>query len=182
MRAALGFRAHSGWAALVAITGPPERVILRQRIVIADPKIPGSKQPFHAAEELFQRYTESTRRLSREAIQSALDELKSYEIRSCGIVLSNARPLPPIAAIRASHVLTHTADGEFFRTALIEASEHCGLRITEIKERDLIEKASTQLRIPSSELESRLIELGKPLGAPWTQDQKYAALAAWLAL
>jgi hypothetical protein len=24
--------------------------------------------------------------------------------------------------------------------------------------------------------------MGKPLGAPWTQDQKYAALVAWMAL
>jgi hypothetical protein len=33
-----------------------------------------------------------------------------------------------------------------------------------------------------SELERRVQEMGKPLGPPWTQDQKYAALVAWMAL
>ena len=28
----------------------------------------------------------------------------------------------------------------------------------------------------------QVTDLGKPLGAPWSQDEKYAALAAWLAL
>ena len=50
--AALGFRAHSGWAALVAVAGTPQsgQVLLRRRIELADPKVPGSKQPYHAAE------------------------------------------------------------------------------------------------------------------------------------
>ena len=53
-KAAIGLRAHSGWAALVALAGPaatPE-VVARRRIEIADPGIRGSKQPFHAAEPL----------------------------------------------------------------------------------------------------------------------------------
>ena len=52
--AALGFRAHSGWAALVVVAGDPRapEVVLRERIEMADPELPGSKQPYHAAEEL----------------------------------------------------------------------------------------------------------------------------------
>ena len=48
MRTALGFRAHSGWAALVAVAGTIDalRVLERRRIVIADPEMPGSKQPY----------------------------------------------------------------------------------------------------------------------------------------
>ncbi len=51
---ALGFRAHSGWAAVVAVSGSPGRpvVLERRRIETADTAIPGSKQPFHAAERL----------------------------------------------------------------------------------------------------------------------------------
>ncbi len=52
--AALGFRAHSGWAALVVVAGPPRSpaVIDRRRIELVDPGIPGSKQPYHAAQKL----------------------------------------------------------------------------------------------------------------------------------
>jgi hypothetical protein len=31
-------------------------------------------------------------------------------------------------------------------------------------------------------LKHRITELGKPVGPPWSQDQKLAALAAWLSL
>lgn len=193
-KAAIGCRAHSGWAALVALTGPvksPE-VIARRRIEIADPAIRGSKQPFHAAEPLefpdaqayLERCTASTRRLSREAIKAAIDGLrdKRCETAGCGLTLGSGRKLPELEAILRSHALIHTAEGEFFRQALVEAGEHCGLPVLGVKEKELYERGAAQLGIPSSELERRLAELGKPMGAPWTQDQKYAALVAWMVL
>src|SRR5215468_8861694 len=53
-RAALGLRAHSGWAALVVVAGPLRSpvVIGRQRIELVDPAIPEAKQPYHAAAQL----------------------------------------------------------------------------------------------------------------------------------
>src|SRR5882724_8963573 len=98
-RATIGLRAHSGWAALVALAGPvksPE-VVARRRIEICDPKIRGSKQPFHAAEPLefpdaeqyLKRCRESTGRLAEEALQAAIDGLrdKRCEASGFGIVL-----------------------------------------------------------------------------------------------
>jgi len=51
-----------------------------------------------------------------------------------------------------------------------------------VKEKELFERGAALFRTPVSELEQRVQEMGKPLGPPWTQDQKYAALAAWMAL
>ena len=53
-RIALGFRAHSGWAAVVAIGGSRDApvVLMRTRIELADPEIPESIQPYHSASEL----------------------------------------------------------------------------------------------------------------------------------
>lgn len=193
-RAAIGFRAHSGWAALVAIGGSPgsPEVILRRRIENADPEIPGSKQPFHAAEplefpeaqEFLKECTASTRRLSQQALKNVMDELrrKDYEVVACGVVLGSGRPLPALDAILASHALIHTAEGEFYRNALVEAAEHCGLKMTGVKERELFERGAAQLHLSIAQVERCIAELGKPIGAPWTQDQKYAALVAWLAL
>src|SRR5258707_11675954 len=102
-RAAIGCRAHSGWAALVVIGGSPgsPELILRRRIENADPEIPGSKQPFHAAErlefpdakEFLKECTASTRRLSRQAFNSVKDELhrKNYQAVTCGVVLGSGR-------------------------------------------------------------------------------------------
>src|SRR5882762_925034 len=102
LHAAIGCRAHSGWAALVAIGGSPgsPEVVLRRRIENADPEIPGSKQPFHAAEPLDfpKECTGSTRRLSRLAFKSVIAELrgKNYEVVACGVVLGSGRPLPAL--------------------------------------------------------------------------------------
>ncbi len=193
-RAAIGFRAHSGWAALVAVGGTmkaPE-VIARRRLEIADQGIRGSKQPFHAAEPLefadaeafLGRCEESTKRLAREAVRAAIDGLRDMrcEAACCGIILGSGRTLPVLKAVLASHALIHTAEGEFFRNALVEASEHCGLAVVGVKERELFEQAAQRLHLPEGEIERRIQEMGKPLGAPWTQDQKYAALVAWMAL
>ena len=50
--AALGFAPHSGWAAVIGIGGTPLRVLVRERVEMADPQNPESKQPYHAVEGL----------------------------------------------------------------------------------------------------------------------------------
>ena len=193
-KVAFGLRAHSGWAALVAIAGPVDspEVVARRRIEIADPGIRGSKQPFHAAEPLefpdaqayIERCAASTQRLAREALQAAMDGLRDRrsEASRCGIILGSGRTLPELEAILKSHALIHTAEGEFFRNALVEACGHCGLAVLRLKEKELFERGAAQFRTTVSELERRVQEMGKPLGPPWTQDQKYAALVAWMAM
>jgi len=193
-RAAIGLYAHSGWAALVAVAGSLDKpvVIARRRITTHDPTIRGSKQPFHAAEPLdfpdakasIDHCTSSTRKLSREALKAAIDGLrdKRYQAACCGIVLGSGRTLPELKKILASHALIHTAEGEFYRNALLEAASHCGLPVHGVKEKELLAQAAEQFHIKPDKLENRLTEVGKPLGAPWTRDQKYAALTGWMAL
>ena len=192
--AAIGFRAHSGWAALVAVAGSAESayVIARRRIEIADPATEGSKQPFHAAEPMpfkdaakyLKGCENSTKRLAREAVQVSINELrdKRYQVAGAGIILGSGRPLPELRAILASHALIHTAEGEFFRNALVEASEHSSLPVLGVKERELHDRAAAQLGLTAKHLEQRIAELGRSVGPPWTQDQKYAALVAWMVL
>ena len=192
--AALGCRSHSGWAAMVALAGPIDspQVIDRRRIEIADTAIRGSKQPFHAAEPMefeeavafLKRCSRSTSRLAVDALQSAIEDVRArgYKAKRFGITLGSGRTLPSLKAILASHALIHTAEGEFYRDELMLAAKYCDLNILGIKERELYEHASVKLRIPPDKLERRVADLGKPIGPPWSQDQKCAALAAWLAL
>ncbi len=107
---------------------------------------------------------------------------KAYEAVACGVVLGSGRVLPALDKILASHALIHTAEGEFYRNALVEAGEHCGLTVTGVKERKLFESGAAQLHLSIKQLERCIAELGRPIGPPWTQDQKYAALVAWLTL
>jgi hypothetical protein len=193
-RAGLGFRAHSGWAAVVVVAGTAAAPVIvdRRRIEIADAKIRGSKQPFHAAEplpfkdaeQLIRRCTNSTNALAERAVRSVVDDAqgKGYRVAACGLLTASGRPLPGLAAILASHALIHAAEGEMFRETLVRACEKCGLPVIKVRERELLERAAATLRTPAAKLQRRLAELGRPLGPPWTQDQKLATLVAILAL
>jgi len=193
-RAAMGFRAHSGWAALVVVAGSGRSTVVveRLRIDIADPRIPGSSQPYHAAEgldlrsaeALLNRCAEEARNRAQSAVLTVVNRLRhaGHELVGGGLLLSSGRPLTTLAATLASHALIHTADGEHFREAITYAVERCDLPVTRLKEREVEALGASTLRIPVAELRERLSEMGRPLGPPWRQDEKLAALAAWLVL
>ena len=191
---ALGFRAHSGWAALVAVAGPPRSpaVVDRRRIQMVDPGIRGAAQPYHSAaeldlkeaEQLVKRSTDQVRLRALRAVRETVDDLRKqgHDVVGCGILLSSGRTPTTLAATLASHALIHTAEGELFRQALAYAAEQCGLPVTAVKERELLASAVDRLGAPADQLQQRLAAWGRALGPPWRQDQKYAALAAWMAL
>jgi len=62
------------------------------------------------------------------------------------------------------------------------AVRHQQLSVSTVRERDLYAQAAQQLAISPEGLQCKAVDLGRSLGPPWTQDQKYAALVAWLAL
>jgi hypothetical protein len=192
--AAIGLRAHSGWAALVTVAGSLRSPVVldRRRIVLADAAIAGSKQPYHAAEglpfedaeRLLRCCQESSALLARQAVGQAVDDLtrRGYRAVAAGLLLASARPLPDLAAVLASHALIHTAEGEMFRNVLVLAGEDFGLPVLKVKERELAGHSAAVLEVPTEALPARLAAIGKTLGPPWRQDEKYAALAGWLAL
>jgi hypothetical protein len=192
--AAVGFRVHSGWTALVAISledGSPQ-VLLRQRPHLVKTFTYEFRQPYHSAEKrppaegrsfILTVRTEA-RRLAYQAIHSVQTSLQKqdYKLDRCGLLLASGRPLPALPQILASHALIHTADGELFREALLHASLRCGFEMFTAKESELLERASHTLHLQPDELIRRLASLGSTLGPPWSQDEKFAALAAWLSL
>ena len=191
---ALGFRAHSGWTALVALTleqGIPQ-VLLRERPHLVKTFTYEFRQPYHTAREgsldeardFISRVRAEARSLAWQAISSAQLNLKrqGYELKQCGLLLASGKPLPDIPQILASHALIHTADGELFREALVHACTRCGLETFKAPESGLFERASQTLQRKGDELGSCLAHLGAGVGSPWTQDEKLAALIAWLSL
>ena len=192
--AAIGLRAHSGWAALVAIVGPPRApdVILRRRIEFLDRSIPGAAQPYHAAaemklrdgEELIERCRAAAGALAAKALEDvfALVRKKGCEPVACGILAASGRPLPELPAILASHALIHTAEGEMFREALAQASGALGLAAIRVPEKILYQEAEARLGVAEPEWKTHLAELGRRIGPPWRQDEKNATIIAALAL
>jgi hypothetical protein len=192
--ATLGFSPHSGWVALVAVGGNPAapEVLVRARVEMADPGLRGSRQPYHALEGLplseakrrLRRYESTARAMARVGLGSVLSGLqrRGFSVAVAGILDSSGRKEQSLEAILASHALIHAADGDHFREALAEAGAGCGLAVHRVPARDLPKSAAAALRRPPEDLQARVRELGRPLGPPWTVDQKSATLLAWLLL
>ncbi len=134
------------------------------------------------AREFIAGVREQGRELAYGAIHDLQMELKErgYQLTRGALLLASGRPLPELEKILASHALIHTADGELFRGCLLHASARCGLAVVSIRERELLEQAAKALRAPRPSLLRRVTEPGRSFGTPWTQDEKFATLAAWL--
>jgi hypothetical protein len=162
------------------------QLVTRDRMKLCDPAIAGSKQPFHEAEpmrfdraETFIRScTTATAKLARRAVTQIQ---KETPLRACCVLTAAGKPLPDLRTILASHALIHTAEGEFYRDAIARACESCDIVVRRVRERDM-ETEVQNLPVPAGAAKARLAEFGKQVGAPWTQDEKLAALGAWLML
>jgi hypothetical protein len=192
MPCAIGLRAHSGWAVAVGVAsaapGKPPDVVLRERIDLTDPRLVGSKAPYHAAEKLpleeaaafLARCQTASRGLARTALERVVERLRE-EGRAparCGLLLAAARSLPDLRSTLASHAWIHGGDGEHFRGALADAAAACGLDVRRVRERDVAESLSGS----AESVDDYLARQRRLLGPPWARDQKLAALAAWFAL
>jgi len=192
--AAIGVSVHSGWGAVVTIAGSrgAEEVLDRRRLVIIDSKVAGAAQPYHyvqaremhAAETHLNQCAAESRRLAVEALTRLATELgeKGFMLVASALLLSSARPLPGLEKILASHPLIHTAEGEFFRQAFRSAFEHLKIPLTRIPARDLDDYALKAFGKAATDIQKRIDGMGRALGAPWTKDEKTAALAAAVVL
>jgi hypothetical protein len=191
---ALGFRVHSGWTSLVAVAleaGSP-MVLLKQRPHLVNTFTFEFRQPYHTAEKaprseapgIIARIRTEARGLACQALRSVQKKLRSegFEVRYGALLLASGRTLPSLPQILESHALIHTADGELFRNALLHATERCELATFTAKENGLMSQAVDALRLQPEKITRRLAELGMGLGPPWTQDEKLAALIAWVSL
>ena len=107
--AAVGFRVHSGWTAMVALAiakGAPA-VLVRRRVNLVQTFTYEFRQPYHTAEKLpppearafVARVRSEARRLALRAMRELKTELRDqgYSLTSFGLLLSSGRPLPAFA-------------------------------------------------------------------------------------
>jgi hypothetical protein len=193
-RAAIGFRMHSGWGALVVVSHSTDKVQIleRRRVIVIEPKIPGTRQPYHFSENLELPEADkfladcfsASQGFALAAIRESVESLRAsqYSVIGAAIVLASGRPLPPLPKILASHALIHTAEGEFFREVVWAACQALGIPVRGFRERDLDECAAAAFGKAAAKTLQQIATGGRSLGPPWTSDQKTAALAALLML
>jgi hypothetical protein len=188
---ALGFKAHTGWAAVVIVSGPAHpSVIAKARIEMAADF--DSAAVYHASEDLpvakaaalIEGAEKKFTAAAIDGLQAQLAPLHQQGRRPvvAGIVSADGRPLPPLENILKAHTLIHSAEGELFRQILARACQRLEVPVVFVPAKQLASRAAASLDVTPAGLTARMQALGKSSGRPWAEDQKHATLAALVAL
>lgn len=133
VRAAVGCRAHTGWAALVVAGGEVERsaVVLRTRVELSDPERRVRRNVFHAARGLepavAAEVVEASRRIAAEQAAAALERTVCQAadagavVRACAVVVGPPAGELRLESILASHALVHAAEGRLYQARCCKA-------------------------------------------------------------
>ena len=183
----LGFRPHTYWTAAVAIEGSPQapHVLVRHKIVFASGDERGvyhqaAEAAPSAVEALIDRVRGAVVGNARAGIAALLELLRRDGIApSLAVAPTGGRKLPSLAEICRVHTLQHAAEGEFYRDAVADACAALGLEVRRPVERELPALVADKLGVSRDALDATLKAMGAKLGAPWSEDQRLATLAAW---
>lgn len=189
--AVLGCRVKSGRATAVLVVGPAHAPLVAdtREILLSDPAVPTSRQPYHAvraasaarAPQVERSLRRIVERASRESLAALVAEYRrnGYRVRGVALVVGS---LGDPTKIANDHIRAHALEGQLFRTALERAARAGRLRCAATRERDLYARASAALRRGERQLKRALVALGRGRGGPWRAEEKTATLAAWIAL
>jgi len=186
----LGFRPHTYWTAAVALAGAAAdpRVIVRHKIVFAaGPERSvyhhAAEAPEGTAEALIERVRVAVVANATACLGALLDLLKRDGLTArLAVAPTGGKKLPALAEIFRVHTLQHAAEGEFYRDCVADACTALGLPLHRPVEREIIPLACDKLGLDRPALDARLKDMGAKLGPPWSEDQRLAALGAWLHL
>jgi hypothetical protein len=188
--AAVGFTVKSGWASavLLARTGGSLEVIDCQLVMLSDPNVTASRQPYHAgfgtaraAGSGLSRLVASVRRFGRTSMSRLLQKYadEGHRIRGAGVVVGS---LVDPRTIGNDHIRIHALEGQLFRTIVQTSLEKRGVQCSVWRERDLFATGGKRLGRREQALRTALLHLGRDVPGSWRAEQKAAALAAWIVL
>ncbi len=190
--AALGFRVKSGWAAAVLLSGAVSlpRLTDVRRIDLSDPRLPETRQPYHAAmgkletdTRRINRRLRVVRRITQKSIATLLAGYQqNFKIRRAALVVGSK--IDP-RSIANAHIRAHALEGQLFRSVLEESLQAHRIRTDVLIERDAYARAAARLKRSSDNVKRPIENLGRSTPAAagsWRAEQKLAAVAAWFAL
>src|SRR4029453_10023311 len=188
--AALGFRVKSGWAAAVLLTGPTRSPQLcdLQMIDLSDPRLPETRQPYHAAMGKLETAARKVnprirvvRRIAQKSIATLLAGYRQhvYRLRRAALVVGSQIDPDSIAN---PHIRAHAFEGRLFRSVIEEALHAHRIRTAVLIGRNVYAKAVAELKKSSDVLKHLIGNLGRFTDGSWRAEQKLAALTAWIVL
>lgn len=166
----------------------PQLLICRE-ILLSDPTVPGSKQPYHAALQLPEKEGRAITHKLCKAVSAAaeksvaelLEEANAarYKVRGGACVVGS---LVDPAKLHNEHIRAHGLEGQLFRSVLEEALGSHRIPCAVLLERGAYEAASPVLGMTSARVKRAILKLGESRNGSWRAEEKLACLAAWFAL
>ena len=175
----------------VLLAGPAvtPKLIQCRAVLLSDPKIPQSKQPYHAALDLPEKEAKAVARkltkvvaeAARKSVRELLKEASEleYEVRGAGLVVGS---LVDPATLHNEHIRAHGLEGQLFRTAMQRALAAQKIFCKVFLEKTAYKTESHALRKSPAEAKRTIASLGDAHEGSWRAEEKLAALAAWTAL
>lgn len=199
--AALGFRAHMGWVAAVGVTleGSAPRLVHSSIVKTADDGDRIAKEPYHVAAgwdglsrvpphpDPKAAIAEGRKRQARLATRAIADivrmiEAQKFKTVAGGVLATRAWLGHDLAGILGSHEHVRVYESEAVREAVRAGLKANGIKAQDVEEKSLYVVAANTLNRSEGRLKTILNNLRGDAPGPWRQDQKLAALAAWLVL
>jgi hypothetical protein len=168
------------------------QVLFRGRAELGDPAGRVRRNVYQAARGLEPAHAatlvKAAERIAAERAAAALDRTvreatdEGSVVRSCAVVVGMFHGGARLESILASHALAHAAEGRLYQRALLQGADSRGLEPVAMPKQSIWEQGESALGVARDELRRWIDELRREVGPPWAQDQKLAALAAWIAL
>jgi hypothetical protein len=187
----IGLRAKTGRAIAVVLGGSIDApiVVRKFEIVLTDPKIPGTFQPYHEVMELpwtesqqaVKKFVRAIEAVAQKALANLIRELKSEAMQVAGVGIVGA-PDRALERIGNFHIRAHAAEGVLFRHVLDLAAGANRLPWRLFDQKNLEEIAADEFGVKTASLKQKVNQLGRGLPPPWRTPEKQAATAAWLVL
>jgi hypothetical protein len=187
---ALGFRVKSGWAAACLVSGPVDSpsVVDRRVVILSDPEVPHSKQPYHSATgeaetdpAKLASLVKTVERYAEHSLAALFAEYWAGGRAPAAVGIAVGTDGDP-EKIGNQHIQAHGREGRLFRRVIEDAARAHRLPCSILVEREAYRVAAEALGAGEDALKRRVAELGRPLGGSWRAEDKLAALAAWCAL
>lgn len=187
-RSVVGLNIRSGKATAVLVTGsdPGVRVIDRRMVLLSDPAVPDTIQPYHvfetrsgrSAEQYVQKLVHRVHEVAKESVRELCQEYGQlgYAL-DCAVLVVGSTVDP--GTLKNEHIRWHALEGQLFRTAVKDAFESRKVASAMITSKVIFKRGAEVLNMNENELKQTLRELGRTMGS-WRAEDKAAALAAWL--
>lgn len=157
-------------------------------VMLSDPKIPDTFQPYHvfetrkgpAAEAMVEKLKSRVADVAVESIDKLLKDSRALGFKPARAVLVVGSNVDP-KTLKNEHIRWHASEGQLFRTVVEKAlrSKKIACEILLLKE--IYKAGAAALKMPEEQLKTQVKDLGRTQGS-WRAEDKAAALAAWLGL